>query len=301
MAKQSRVILCTFAILLASGLVLAQDREPVEERVFNLVVGERLVADVEQDVEVVPVWQPGIERGRWDLTLTLGNMMMEKTLLQYDRIIYKATNEHFYYGNVELSSQSAFNPILRLGYNLTTWLALEAQFGVTFSEYDGSIENPFRVNPFGGEPEAVNLLGQFDPEHRSSLVFNSNINAVWYPLNMDGDGRGRVHPYVTGGVGVATYSLDSQYVDDPASGFNVNGGIGLRIIADRLISVRTEILYQYHAITFEPAELFDDRDQGTVRIPVYRFDTFGNYERVGSYAKQTLGGLTWQIGFAVSF
>ena len=100
MAKHSRVILCTFAILLASGLVLAQDPEPVEERVFNLVVGERIVEDIEQEIEIVPVWQPGIERGRWDLTLTLGNMMMEKTLLQYDQIIYKATNEHFYYGDV---------------------------------------------------------------------------------------------------------------------------------------------------------------------------------------------------------
>lgn len=301
MAKQSRVILCTVVVLLASGLVSAQDRESAEDRVFNLVIGERPADAVTQEIDDVSVWQAAVENGRWDLTLTLGYMIMEKTLLQFDRIIYKATNENFFYGDVELMSQSAFNPVLRLGYQATTWLAFEAQAGVVFSQYEGSIDNPFAVNPFGGEPEAVAELGPFDPERRSSLIFISNLNGVWYPLNMDGDGRGRWHPYLTGGVGLTTYNLDSSYIDDPASSFNVNGGIGLRIIADRLISIRTELLYQHHSVTFEPAEVFDERDQGTVQIPVYRFDPFGNYEPAETYRKQTMGGLTWQVGFAVSF
>jgi hypothetical protein len=299
MPKTFSIVVCCLFLAAFGGLANAQDQ--AEERVFNLVVGERADAEVVQEVEQVERYVPAIEAGRWDLTLTLGNLGMNKTLLQFDRLIYKATEEHYYYGDIELVSQPAFNPMLRLGYNLTSWFALETQFGVTFSDYEGSITNPFLVNPFGGTPESVPELGKFDPERRSSLIFVGNLNGVWYPLNMDGDGRGRVHPYVTGGIGQALYNLDSNYIDDPATSLNLNGGIGVRLIADKLIAARVEVLYQHHTIEFEPAEWFDVRDAETVRIPVYRFDPFGNYRPVEQYRKNTLGGLTWQVGFTVSF
>ncbi len=300
MPKQFSLVACCLLLAASSGLAIAQ-QEP-EERVFNLVVGERAAAEVEQETQAVEdSWAPGIEAGRWDLSLTLGYNHMSKRLLQFDRLIYRVTEEHYYYGDIELISQSAFNPMLRLGYNLTTWFALETQLGVTFSDYEGSIDDPHRVNPFGGATEPVNELGPYDPERRSSLAFIGNLNGVWYPLNMDGDGRGRWHPYVTGGLGYALYNLDSNYIDDPATSVNVNIGGGLRLIADRLISVRMEVLYQYHAIEFEPAEWFDVRDANTVRTPVYRFDRFGNYRATESFEKNTLGGLTWQVGFTVSF
>ena len=299
MPKQFSVVVCCVLLAACGGLAMAQDQ--AEERVFNLVVGERVKVEVEQETQAEERWEPAIEAGRWDLTLTLGYNHMSKRLLQYDRLIYRATEEHYYYGDIELVSQSAFNPILRLGYNLTTWFALETQMGITFSDYQGSIGEPYRVSPFGGIPEPVDVLGPFDPEQRSSLVFVGNLNGVLYPLNMDGDGRGRWHPYVTGGVGYALYNLDSNYIDDPATGLNVNAGIGLRLIADKLITLRMEVLYQYHTMEFEPAEWFEVRDAETVRTPVYRFDRFGNYRPTESFEENTLGGITWQVGFTVSF
>lgn len=303
MAKHSRVALFSLAILLCSGLAAAQtpDQDQTEEKVFNLVIGERPADAVVQEVEEAPRYEPAIEPGRWEVTLTLGYNHMNKTLLQFNNIIYKATPELFFYGDVELVSQAAFNPMLRIGYPLTTWLALETQVGVTFSTYEGSIENPFQVSPFMGTPEPVLELGPFDPERRSSLVFISNFNGVWYPFNMDGDGSGRVHPYLTGGLGYALYNLDSSYIDDAATSFNVNAGFGVRLITDKVIALRLEMLYQHHSIQFEPAEFFDIRDSGTVRIPVYQFDDFGNFQAVESYRENTLGGITWQVGFAVGF
>jgi len=56
-----------------------------------------------------------------------------------------------------------------------------------------------------------------------------------------------------------------------------------------------------HSSEFEPAEYFDVRDEGTVKVPVYEFDDFGNYSEVESFSKQTLGGLAWQIGFGITF
>jgi opacity protein-like surface antigen len=299
MAKQF-VFFCSVAILLISGLASAQNQP--EEKVFNLVVGESVTEEVAEDAAPVEAYIPAIEPGSWDLTLTLGYFLMEKRLLQYDKIVYKTTNEHLYYGDVELVSQSAFNPILRLGYHLTAWLGLETQLGMTFSEMRGSIANPHRVAPIGDNaPEELETIGVYDPQNRSTLVFLGNLNGVLYPFNLDGDGRGRFHPYITGGLGYAYYNLDTDYIDDPATSININAGLGVNFIADKLITLRGEILYHRHTIEFEPAAVFDSRDDGTVLIPVYRFDDFGNYRRVESYRKTTMSGLTWQVGFAVNF
>jgi len=310
MAKQSTAVLCSLLILLAAGVVVAQDQgaeQPdrlPDEKTFNLLVGEEAEEEEEEEEvveEEVETREPGVHGGEWHTALTLGYFGLDKTFLQHERLIYRATDESFFYGDIELKGSAAFNPILRLGYNLTSWLALETQFGLTFSEYEASITDPFEVDPEGGTPNPVLEVGEFDLERRSALVAVGNINGVWYPLNMDGDGRGRIHPFLTGGVGTAFYNLDSNYVDETASSVNINVGGGIRVFADDVISLRAEILYQVHSIEFTPAEFFDQRDDGTVTIPVYEFTDSGEYQRAESFASETLGGLTWQLGFQLVF
>jgi opacity protein-like surface antigen len=297
MAKLSTVVVAAVAIILLAGSAMAQDEE---EKTFNLIVGDDAAEEITEEMTEEPAFQPEIKKGQWDLTLTLGYFNMTDTMLQHPNLIYKATDEAFFYGDITINGEAAFNPILRLGYNLTTWLALELQGGVTFSEYTADIANPMQVNPEGGNPQPVTEVGEFDAENRSTLIFIGNINGLWYPLNMDGDGRGRWHPYITGGVGVATYNLDSNYVAGPSSGFNLDVGVGIRLIADELVSVRAEILYQTHTIQFEPADYFDELEGGTVTIPVYEFDDAGRYSPVREFSSNTLGGITWQIGFAIN-
>jgi hypothetical protein len=297
MPKHPLVILLSIAALLAAGTVLAQDDA---EKTYNLIVGDDAQEEIAEEVVDEPSFQPAIEPGTVDLTLTLGYFLMDKTLLQRDQMIYKATAEAFFYGDVELVNEPAFNPILRLGYTLTDWFAIELQGGLTFSEYKAEITNARSVDPAGGTPpQDVDDVGEFDPENRSTLIFLGNINALVYPLNIAGDGKGRWHPYVTAGVGMALYNIDSNYVDESSSSGNVNFGVGLKLIADRLISVRAEILYQAHEIQFEPAAIFDSQDEGTVEVPVYEFDNLGNYSRVTEFESQSLGGLAWQIGFSI--
>jgi opacity protein-like surface antigen len=307
MAKQPIVVLFALIFLLACTAAGAQEQEKTGgkddsgEKVFNLIVDADTTADIDEDLADEPRFEPAIESGQWDLTLTLGYFLMGKTLLQHENIIYKATAEDYFYGDVELKAQSAFNPMLRLGYTLTPWLTLELAGGLTFAEYDATISNAMAVNPEGGEPGPVDEVGEFDPEHRSMVVATGNVMGLWYPLNMDGDGRGRWHPYLTGGAGVALYNIDSNYTDSSATSTNLTFGGGLKLIADDLVTIRAEVLYHIHTMEFSPAENFDSQDAGTVNTPVYEFDNAGNYTEVESYGSETLGGLTWQIGFGVNF
>ena len=303
MTKPSALVLCGLAAVLSvitSGAPAAT-RENPEERAFNLVVGREISDEVAEEIEVAPPFIPAIEPGTLDLTLTLGYFNMEKSLLKYPSIIYLSTSEFFFYGDVELKNETGFNPILRLGYTLTPWLALEAQTGVTFAQYQGTITAPRKVKVIGQPIPEEAELGEFDEERRSSFIWNSNLNALWYPLNLGGDGRGRFHPYLIGGAGWALYDIDSQYLDKPASGLNLNAGLGFSLIADRLVTIRAELVYNHHEIQFEPAELFDERDQGTVQIPVYEFDQVGQFATVTEFPKQTLGGWAIQVGFSARF
>ncbi|HOX25283.1 MAG TPA: outer membrane beta-barrel protein [Candidatus Krumholzibacteria bacterium] len=307
MARQSSVILFSVAVLLAGGLASAQDtggtqapKEP--ERVFNLVIGGEETEEVVEETVEEARWEPQLALREVDVTLTLGFFGMTETVLEHDNLIYKATDEAFNYADVELVGDSAFSPVLRGGYNLNSWFGLEAQFGATFAEYNATLTDAFSIDPANtGNPIAVPSVGEFDAEHRSMLIFISSLNALVYPLNLDGDPRGRVHPYFTGGVGYVLYNLDSNYVDESATGIDANAGIGVKILADKLIHVRAELVYHVHSIEMSPAENFDQRDEGTVTVPVYEFDDFGNYRPVESFSSQTLGGLSWQIGFGVTF
>lgn len=303
MAKQLIVVvLCCLIALLVGSTASAQQSDD-QQKVFNLVIGEKAEAEeAEEEAVATERHVPAIEAGALDLTLTLGFFYMNENFLELRNTIYRETEEHLYYGDIVLTNETGFNPILRLGYTLTSWFGLEAQTGVTFSEYQGSITAPRRVNP-SLETLLVEdaTLGEFDAERRSAFTWISNLNALWYPLNMDGDGRGRLHPYLTGGVGYALYNIDSNYTDDAATALDLNAGVGLKFIADRMISLRAELVYHRHDIRFEPAQYFDERDAGTRLTPIYEFDEVGAFSEVTEFAEKTLGGMTLQVGFTARF
>lgn len=301
MSKPIVVVLFWLLVLAVAAPSLAQDRSEPEEKVFNLIVG-----DVEEEEEVEeeatePTYEPRIEPGRWHLTLTLGYFGVSGTLLEHPNLIYKATDDAFFYADVKIEAESAFNPILRGSYTFTPWLALEGQLGITFAEYTAELTDPWQVDPEEtGSPSRVLEVGEFDPERRSALMGMANLNGIFYPFNLDGDGKGRWHPYLTGGLGYAVYNLDSDYVDEGAGSINVNVGAGLTLIADDLISVRAEMQYHLHTIEFKPGDSFVERNAGTEVIPVYEFTDFGQYQQVQEFGSNSLGGLTWQIGFMLA-
>ncbi len=297
MSEFSRAaLLCTALILLAGAAVAQVD----DDKVFNLSTSETAEAKVDS-VDVATRFEPGIEPGKFEVSLMLGFLGLSKTLLEHDQMIYKATSELFYYGDVTLKGDAAFTPFLHVGYNVNEFLAVETVFGMSFSEYNSTIENPSAVNPEGGTPSIVTEVGEFDPEHRSVLGIFATVNAVLYPLSFSNEGKGRWHPYVTAGLGGAQYDMDSNYTDEASTAFNATFGGGIRFIADDMISLRFELLQMFHDIEFTPAEYFDSRDDDTVLVPVYEFAPSGSYTPVESFESQSLGSLAWSIGIVASF
>jgi len=302
MSKQILVVLTALAVLVVAPPVSALDQPEAEEKVFNLIVGADDAEAEEDQVEAGPRWEPQIEPGRWNLSLTLGYQIASGTYLTHENLIYRVDIEDFYYGDVEIKAESAFNPVFRVNYNLTSWFALETSLGIAFSEYLANVTNPYSVDRVTQQdPIAVETMGEFDRENRSVIQTVANLNGMLFPLNLDGDGRGRWHPYVTGGVGYASYSLDSDYTDSASSSINLNLGLGVLLIADDIITVRAEIAYLVNDIEIEPGDVFQERDAGTVKIPVYEFTDFGRASEVESFGSNTLGSFTWQIGAQLGF
>ncbi len=276
------------------------------EETFNLSrVAQDTTRQVEEQLEV-PAYEPALEGGKLEITMTLGFLDLQTTLLAHDQIIYKYVDEATYWGDVKLIGKSAFNPILRLGYNLSPWFGMEASFGLTTSEYSSEITNRHRrMNEEGApvDPEEP-PLGDFDGEKRSCITLTAGLSGLLYPLNTSG-GEGRWHPYIIGGINRFWVNPNSNYTDDPSKSWMFSGGLGLRFITDSLISVRFEVLYNFTTLQFTPAEYFDTLNEGTLEIPIVEFienpDGSITEQRVTEYASQDLNTLSWALGFVASF
>jgi hypothetical protein len=195
--------------------------------------------------------------------------------------------------------EGAFNPVLSLGYNLTPFFALEGAFGFSVSKYQATITRRVRrSNDPGAAPDPEEPeLGEFDAENRSIITLNAGVNGIFYPFNLGG-GEGRFHPFLTGGASRVWYDMNSNYVDGAAATWNANLGAGFRLIADDLISLRFQIVLHYNTVEFTPAPFFEERNDGTLQIPL---TTFPDENVVTEYESQSLTSLAWGLGFFASF
>jgi len=293
-----------------------QDEPPAEQPQKNFQLlrdSSSAVEELDIEDEELDIWEPGIQRGTIEFSFGFGFLDFNKILWQHDQIIYKYTNDATYWGDVNIKSESAFNPVLRLGYNLTDWISLEAIGGVAIAEYNSSITNRRgRENkpdsPIFENPE----LGEFDAERRSLLTLQASLNAVVYPLSIFGDGKGKLHPFLTGGIGKMWYEMNSNYFDEATDTNDINFGGGLRLLADKNISVRFEVIAHMHELEFTPAANFTVRDEGTVVVPLYEYPINPDDGSVteqrptrsdGSpgYDSHDLVLLNWSIGVQGSF
>jgi len=207
---------------------------------------------------------------------------------------------------MKIKGQNAFNPTLRLGYNLTSWLCVEAVGAFSFSEYTSTMENRHsKKNEQGSTVVDDPAMGEFDLEVRSMLTANAGVNATVYFLNLDGDGSGRLQPYATGGLSNMWYSMNSNYTNDSATSIDFNIGGGVRLLADRNISIRLEAVYHFNTLEFTPASHFTALDEGTVQVPLYEFPTDDEgviiRDSVEEFSSTTMGSLGVSIGLQGSF
>ncbi len=251
-------------------------------------------------------WVPGIRKGTLELSMSLGFMGLSNTLLQHEQMIYKYTTEATYWGDVVIKGQSAFNPVMRLGYNVEPWLTVEGFGGMSISKYAATVESRhWRKNEAGAERQDNPALGQYDAEARSLITLQTGVDVVIYPLNFKGDGTGRLHPYVTAQAGRIWYDMNSDFTNGSAGSNDLALGGGLRLLTEKHVSLRIEAAYHLNTIEFTPAQYFMETNEGTTLVPLMEYPNIegGGFDEhpVTSFEAQDLNYLAWSIGFQGTF
>lgn len=284
----------------------AVQEESAAQPTFKLLRDDETAASDLAADEVADAWTPKLEKGTLDVSLSIGFLNLNTTLLQYDQIIYKYTTESTFWGDVELKGQSAFAPTIRIGYNITGWLAVEGWTGMSVSEYTSNVENRRSRKNEPGAPIVENPpLGEFDAEKRSLITLQAGANLTIYPLDIIGDREGRLHPFITGGAGSMWYSANSNYVKDMASAVDVNLGLGLLFLADSNVSVRLEAVAHRNELDWTPADYFMELNEGTTQVPLDEFPELPNgsidQKPVTEFESNIVNALYLSIGLQVSF
>jgi hypothetical protein len=302
----------TFCVMLSCLLavtataVWAEDVAADTEKTYNLLhtsLEEQEAIRAEE--ENIPTYEPVIPERNLELTLTLGFWQLNKELLAAEGIIYKYTDKNTFFGDVSLNGQSAFHPQLRLNYNMMPWFSLEPVIGFSVSEYQARISNAQQLSnqAFGEEnvPEDVDEIGEFDAENRSCITLSTGVNAIFYPSDYGNFGTGRWHPYLQAGAHHTWVTLNSDYTDSAATTWDLSGGLGLRFIADDLISMRFEVMYHHMTVDFDPGEAFAVRDEGHTHIPITQYIQGEGQVEVTDFASHTLDTFSWAVGFTADF
>lgn len=312
MSLKSLSFLTVMAVLCLSVAAIAQDQPPAppkeqptqpdQEQVFRLQRDSATAASELEFDDEMQAWKPRIDQGTIEVSFALGFLNLNTTLLQADQIIYNYTQEYTYFGDVEISGQSAFNPVLRMGFNWSRWFALEGIGGLSFSDYTSTIENRKRQKNEPNAPiEEDPPLGEYDAEERSLLTGQAGVNAVIYPFNISERVITRFHPYVTLGFEYMWYSMNSNYTGETAGSWGGNLGAGIRLLADENVSVRFEVLYHRNDLQWTPAEYFTELNEGTLQIPLEEWPEGGSRQPVTEYDSNPMNLLNWSIGVQGSF
>jgi hypothetical protein len=301
----SRITFVTLLVLMMAWTVWSAAED--EEKTFDLKHQAGL--ELTEEEEAAAKAEIILPQDKIEISFTLGYLDLNQILFSHEKIIYKYTNEYTYFGDIEFQGQQAFNPQLRLDYNPATWISIEPHFGITVSEYQATIANAEQLSnateSVGDEeilPEPVEEIGEFDAENRSCISVTTGLNMLLYPHNYGNFGRGHWHPYVIGGISRTWLNLNSDYIDDTAAMWMYSGGAGLRFVADDLLSVRFEIMYNRFTLDFDPSVSFTELDEGTTNIPVYEYnDTRGEFMKVDDFENTTLNSISWALGFTANF
>ncbi len=314
MSHKSLSALIILLVITVCTPLYAQDSEPQDvpppeppQKTFQLLRdSSSALEDFDIEEEEMTIWEPAIKGGTIEISFGFGFLDFNKVLWKHDQIIYKFTTDATYWGDVAIKGENSFNPVLRLGYNFTEWLSLEAIGGVAITEYNSTITNRrFRENKPDAPIRENPVLGEFDSEKRSLLTLQGSLNAVVYPLSFSNDGQGKWHPFLTAGFGKMWYEMNSNYFDGTSGTSDVNFGAGLRLLADKNISVRFEVMAHMNTIEFTPSPNFTIRDEGTVVVPLNEYprqaDGSVTEQVVTKYDALDLTLINWSIGVQGTF
>jgi hypothetical protein len=302
MSRKILSALIFLAFVMTGTGVFAQDPAGADQkgapgtapRTFKLLRDDEVRArDLDLADEAVEVWTPALPVGDVEVSLGVGFMGLSTTLLQHDQMIYKYNTESTFWGDVELVGESSFAPTIRIGYSPRAWFAFEGWSGVSISQYTSTITNRH------------SRKNEFDAETRSLITLQAGLNAVVYPLSINGDASGRWHPYLTAGVGNMWYNMNSNFVKGTNSAIDLNVGGGLRLLSDRNISLRLEVVLHRNELEWTPAAEFKQLNEGTTRVPLNEYPTAvdGSISArpIEAFAPNTMNLLQWTLGVQGAF
>ncbi len=293
-----------------------------QTRIFKL---QHETATAAQDLEVddeAEAWIPAIRPGSIELSMSLGFMNLSGVLLEHGQMIYRYTTDSTYWGDVSIKAQTAFNPVVRIGYTVKPWLTLEGYAGLSFSEYKTTVTDryirknaedatPESFNPYSDQsldPEEARELEEADQlawEERSLITLQGGLSVLVYPLNFGDSGNGRWHPYLLGQVGAVSYDMNSNFTAGTAGSGDIAFGGGLRLLADRNVSLRVEAAYHTNSIEFKPSEYFVETNAGATRVRLMEYPRIEgggfNEQPVADFASEDLSYLSWSLGFQGTF
>lgn len=230
------------------------------------------IDDLDEGVVLEKPFELGIEPNVWEISLYFGNMNYDLVLLDTPGILLDVEDpQDMLFGTSELSGESSFSPQIRVARTFGRHLALEGAFGFSIGDFVQSASDFVSWS----DPFSDNDLTEVESEKGSYFVYTHELAAVYYPR-----GKGRLQPYLIGGLGQNFWQLDTNYVDGIASSLVYSYGAGLRIIGDDLYSFRLEVRRFSTSVQHEVNDVFittpsvDGRS--LVDVPVSRLRSVGD-------------------------
>ncbi len=281
-------LLLVLFMALTAGICRAQDLDNLDD-----------LESLDQDVVTEKPFEAGIDTDKWELSFQIGFMNLAQTLFRADQIVVKWNSKGKIFGDMEVKGQSAFSPQLRIARN---WghLGWQQTFGLTLTDFAQSVSNSKERSVSGNQGDVVLL--ETDLERGSLAMWYHDTALVYNVLT-----KGRVIPYLMGGVGGQYWYVDSSYINDTPPILAYNIGAGIRIVGDDLFSVTVEVRDYFSKVQhrsgaiFRPGVVDPQDDTRQIDIPLSVLDAQGQEQPFSGFQKESLSSLWYSIGVVATF
>jgi hypothetical protein len=281
-------LLFVIFLLLSTGISRAQDLDNLDD-----------LESLDEDVVTEKPFEAGIDTDKWELSFQIGFMDLAQTLFQADQIVVKWNSKGKIFGDMEVTGKSSFSPQVRISRN---WghLGWQGTVGLCLADFSQSVSNTKERSISGNQGDVILL--ETDLETGSLALWYHDFSLVYNVKT-----KGRILPYVLGGVGAQYWFVDSAYINDtrPALTYSIGGGI--RIVGDDLFSVTLEVRNYFSKVEHRSDSIFranvvdpqDDTRQ--IDIPVTNLDAQGLEVPFAGFQKESLSTLWYAIGIVATF
>ena len=173
-------------------------------------------------------------------------------------------------------------------------------FGLTLADFAQSVSNAKERSVSGNQGDVVLL--ETDLERGSMAVWYHDTALVYNVLT-----KGRILPYILGGVGGQYWYIDSAYINDTPPALTYSIGGGFRIVGDDLFSINFEVRDFFSKLNnrsdsiFRPNVVDPQDDTRQIDIPITTLDPQGQEQPFGGFQKESLSTIWYSIGIVATF